>query len=140
MSRLSEVLREANQGRHSARGLARLAKDRGYSLNHDTAARYLRGDHGKPDEATLVAFADILNVDLAVLRTAADLPAELTTPYVPPAEASRLNRRQRLAVDEVIRAMLDQGSTIANADELARRRRAVPRAARFGEDEPRDGD
>ena len=40
------------------------------------------------------------------LRTAAALPNEVTEPYRPPAEASRLSRRQRRAVDEVIRAML----------------------------------
>ena len=131
MSRLSEVLREANVGGLSARGVARVARERGYSLNHDTAARYLRGDHGRPDEATLVAFADVLNVDLAALRTAADLPAELTTPYAPPPESSRLNRRQRLAVDEIIRAMLEQ--PVVHQDELAGRRKPVPRAARYGE-------
>ena len=67
MSRLSEVLSEGNNAGLSARGVARLARDRGYSLNHDTAARYLRGDHGRPDEATLVAFADVLGIDMAVL-------------------------------------------------------------------------
>ncbi|MCW2495837.1 helix-turn-helix domain-containing protein [Jatrophihabitans sp.] len=133
MSRLSEVLRESNVSGLSARGVARAARERGYSLNHDTAARYLRGDHGRPDEATLVAFADVLGVDLAVLRTAADLPAELTAPYTPPPEASRLNRRQRLAVDEIIRAMLDTTSSSHSGDELAQhRRRPTPRAARFG--------
>jgi len=137
MTRLSEVLREHNSTGLSARGVARTARDRGYSLNHDTAARYLRGDHGRPDEATLIAFADVLNVDLAVLRVAANLPAELTTPYVPPPEASRLNRRQRLAVDEIIRAMLEHSATEQSNDELAKqRRRALPRAARFGENEP----
>ena len=134
MSRLSEVLREANVGGLSARGVARVARERGYSLNHDTAARYLRGDHGRPDEATLIAFADVLSVDLAVLRTAADLPAELTAPYTPPAESSRLNRRQRLAVDEIIRAMLDQ-TAVHHDDELASRRKPVPRAARYGDSE-----
>ena len=132
MTKLSEVLREANASALSARGVARVAKERGYSLNHDTAARYLRGDHGRPDEATLVAFADVLNVDLAVLRIAADLPAELTSPYTPPPESSRLNRRQRLAVDEIIRAMLDQPAS-GRTDDLAARRNAIPHAARFGE-------
>jgi hypothetical protein len=137
MSGLSEVLREGNSAGLSARGVARIARERGYSLNHDTAARYLRGDHGRPDEATLVAFADVLSIDLAALRTAANLPAELTAPYVPPPESSRLNRRQRLAVDEIIRAMLDQGSAAPNNDELAKHRhRPVPRAARFAEVEP----
>lgn len=136
MTRLSEVLREANTGGLSARAVARIARERGYSLNHDTAARYLRGDHGRPDEATLVAFADVLGVELAALRVAADLPAELTTPYTPPPEASRLNRRQRLAVDEIIRAMLDAGSAGVTGEVAKHRSRVVPRAARFGEPEP----
>jgi hypothetical protein len=110
MSGLSEVLGAANAGRRSARAIARLAQERGHTLNHDTAARYLRGDHGIPDEATLVAFSDVLGVPLRELRAAADLPSETTAAYVPPAEASRLTRRQRRAVDEVIRAMLEPGS------------------------------
>jgi transcriptional regulator with XRE-family HTH domain len=144
MSGLSELLSEANKSGMSARAVARLARDRGHSLNHDTAARYLRGDHGVPDEATLVAFADVLGVSLARLRTAAGLPAELTTPYTPPAEASRLTRRQRRAVDEIIRAMLEPSGRSARpasrgeAVELDPKR-AKPRprqAARRGRAEP----
>ena len=140
MTALSELLSAANDNALSARAIARAANERGYSLNHDTAARYLRGDHGKPDEATLVALADVLRIPLARLRDAAGLPSELTEPYVPPAEASRLTRRQRLAVDEVIRSMLDPGRAAAPpADELATRRprRSSSRAARHGDPEPR---
>jgi transcriptional regulator with XRE-family HTH domain len=125
MSGLSELLRSINGGRLSARAVARAAQDRGHSLNHDTAARYLRGDHGRPDEATLIALSDVFGVPLKRLRTAAGLPDELTTPYQPPAEASRLSRRQRAAVDEIIRAMLEP---VSHAAELraARRGRAEP--------------
>jgi len=93
----------------------------------------LRGDHGRPDESTLVALAAVLKVPLADLRAAAGLPSELTTPYTPPPEASRLTRRQRLAVDEVIRAMLDPGksASVARMDE----RRASRPAARRGKSE-----
>jgi transcriptional regulator with XRE-family HTH domain len=108
MTALSELLRQANAEREklSARQIALAAQERGFSLNHDTAARYLRGDHGRPKEATLVALSEVLHVPLGKLRTAATLPADVTEPYRPPAEASRLNRRQRRAVDEIIRAML----------------------------------
>jgi transcriptional regulator with XRE-family HTH domain len=116
MSGLSEALHAANRHGLSARALARSARERGYTLNHDTAARYLRGDHGTPDEATLVAFAEVLDVPLRKLRAAASLPSETTAPYVPPAEASRLTRRQRRAVDEIIRAMLDPGAQRTAAD------------------------
>jgi hypothetical protein len=139
MSALSDALSAANTGRHSGREIARLARDRGYTLNHDTAARYLRGDHGRPEESTLVAFADVLDIPMSLLREAANLPTELTTSYVPPAEASRLTRRQRRAVDEVIRSMLEptKSDGAAAADELSTRRARNPssNAARRGKPE-----
>ena len=127
MTALSDLLQSVNGGRLSARALARAAQERGHTLNHDTAARYLRGDHGNPDEATLVALSEVLNVPLKRLRTAAGLPDELTTAYTPPAEASRLTRRQRLAVDEIIRAMLEP-TRAAPAVRAARRGKAEPPA------------
>jgi transcriptional regulator with XRE-family HTH domain len=147
MSALSDLLNDANSHGLSARSLARNAQAAGFSLNHDTAARYLRGDHGRPDEATLLALAKVLRVPLTRLRAAASLPAEETEPYRPPAEASRLNRRQRRAVDEIIRAMLEAAPAPKVGDLEARRARHKPvkrsapakpttRAARRGTVEP----
>ncbi|MGI8665547.1 MAG: hypothetical protein ACR2N4_05895 [Jatrophihabitans sp.] len=139
MSSLSELLNAANSAGLSARSIAREAQARDFSLNHDTAARYLRGDHGRPDEDTLVAFASVLDVSLAELRTAANLPAEETEPYRPPAEASRLNRRQRRAVDEIIRAMLETRSSAPQVSTLKPRPDADEQAglaARRGSAEP----
>jgi transcriptional regulator with XRE-family HTH domain len=133
MTALSDLLATANKTGMSARAIARSARDRGHSINHDTAARYLRGDHGRPDEATLVAFADVLRIPLAKLRTAADLPAEQTAPYSPPPESSRLTRRQRRAVDEIIRAMLEP--TRATVTDLSSRRSTGRQAARHGDPE-----
>jgi transcriptional regulator with XRE-family HTH domain len=126
---LSELLQAANTEGLSARSIARQAQALGYSLNHDTAARYLRGDHGRPDEDTLLALASVLKLPLAPLRKAAQLPSEVTEPYRPPPEASRLSRRQRRAVDEVIRAMLESGRT-------ASRGPGSSQAARRGDAEP----
>jgi transcriptional regulator with XRE-family HTH domain len=137
MSGLSDLLVKRNSAGASARALARRAQELGHTLNHDTAARYLRGDHGVPDEATLIAFSEVLHVPLRELRAAADLPSEATTPYVPPAEASRLTRRQRRAVDEVIRAMLEPTKSATEPTPLPSRRRPVQRqAARHGKAEP----
>ena len=108
MSALSELLQAENSKGLSARGISQAARELGFTLNHDTAARYLRGEHGTPDESTLRAFSTVLGVSLGKLRRAASLPADVTEPYQPPAEADRLSRRQRKAVDEVIRAMLQQ--------------------------------
>jgi transcriptional regulator with XRE-family HTH domain len=154
MSALSELLVRANANGLSARSIARQAQEAGFKINHDTAARYLRGDHGRPDEETLQAFANVLPVRLSELRAAARLPAEETEPYRPPVESSRLNRRQRRAVDEIIRAMLEpsarQVTELGNRQKPARStrgeassdrnqdkpRQSSPRAARRGGTEP----
>jgi transcriptional regulator with XRE-family HTH domain len=141
MTALSELLSSSNTDGVSARSLARSAQALGFSLNHDTAARYLRGDHGRPDEDTLRAFSQVLGISLAALREAADLPSEEIEPYVPPAEASRLTRRQRRAVDEIIRAMLEptrsaNGLTVVELDSQRPQKRRPARAARRGSAEP----
>jgi hypothetical protein len=137
MSALSELLVARNTTGMSARALARKANELGFTLNHDTAARYLRGDHGVPDEVTLVALSQVLPVSLRELRAAADLPTDATSPYVPPPEASRLTRRQRRAVDEVIRSMVEPTRSARPADLGTRRRRPAQRqAARHGKAEP----
>lgn len=139
MSTLSELLQAENSKRLSARAISTAARAQGFTLNHDTAARYLRGEHGKPGEATLKAFSTVLSIPLAKLRRAAALPADITEPYRPPAEADRLNRRQRRAVDEVIRAMLQTASAAEPVTELDTRRSrqpTKPKAARRGRTEP----
>ena len=138
MTALSELLQVSNTANLSARTIARNAQELGFSLNHDTAARYLRGNHGSPDESTLRALSKVLKVPMTKLRAAAALPNEETEPYRPPAEASRLNRRQRRAVDEVIRAMLQPTAVAEQVTELdtKRAKKAAPRAARRGSVEP----
>jgi len=63
----------------------------------------------------------VLRIPLSRLRAAASLPAGETEPYRPPAESSRLSRRQRRAIDEIIRAMLEAPNA-AGPDELSARR------------------
>ncbi len=139
MSTLSELLQAENSKGLSARAISQAARELGYTLNHDTAARYLRGEHGKPDESTLRAFSTVLGISLGKLRRAASLPADVTEPYQPPAEADRLNRRQRRAVDEVIRAMLQNPPASQPVTDLDARRGRQPtrgKAARRGPAEP----
>src|SRR3954451_1717272 len=136
MSALSDLLVAANSAGLSARSLARRAQEAGYRINHDTAARYLRGDHGRPDEETLRAFGSVLPVRLSELRTTAQLPAEVTEPYRPPAEASRLSRRQRRAVDEIIRAMLEPAPPGIADLESHRGRGHATRSDSNAEDQP----
>jgi hypothetical protein len=120
MTKLSDLLSAAiSASGMSGRALSRQARELGFSLNHDTAARYLRGDHGQPDEETLEAFSQVLTLPMQQLREAANLPAETTEPYVPPREAARLTRRQRRAVDEIIRAMLEPRTLGQSSDQTA---------------------
>lgn len=139
MTQLSAVLRAANVGGLSARAVAKQARAAGFTLNHDTAARYLRGDHGRPDEDTLRAFSAVLSIELAELRRAAELPDEDTTAYIPPPESSRLSRRQRRAVDEIIRAMLEPAADGERDHRPSRQHRPITaQAARRGGAEPLD--
>ncbi len=136
MTALSELLQASNTASLSARTIARNARELGFSLNHDTAARYLRGNHGTPDESTLLALSKVLKVPMTKLRAAAALPNEVTEPYRPPAESSRLSRRQRRAVDEVIRAMLQPSHGQQAGDRTGRHARQegspASRPARLG--------
>jgi len=135
---LSDLLTSANTAGLGARAISRAARGHGFTLNPDTAARYLRGDHGRPDERTLEALAVVLELPLAELRRAADVPEGDEEPYTPPKEASRLNRRQRRAVDEVIRAMLvpRAASTAGQTEDDQGEIPALRRAARRGSMEP----
>ena len=70
-----------------------------------SAATYVNGSHGKPSERTLKLLAAALDLPLWRLREAAGAPPGEAEPYTPPPEAARMNRRQRRAVDEIIRLL-----------------------------------
>lgn len=114
MSKLSDLIHQKLEERGwseiSVRDLAQQTVDPTTGkprLSKDTIAVYRRGTHGVPDETTLQVWSEILGVPVEELRDAAKvLPGE-PDPYVPPPEAARMNRRQREAVTELIRAMVE---------------------------------
>jgi len=114
MSKLSDLiqhkLEQLGWSELSVRDLAQLTVDHTTGkprLSKDTIAVYRRGTHGVPDEVTLQAWSEMLDVSIEELRAAAKvLPGE-PDPYIPPPEAARMNRRQREAVTELIRAMVE---------------------------------
>lgn len=144
MSELSELLTRSLPDGWSGRQVARDAERRGLRLSPATANNYLNGRGGRPSEDVLKAFSAVLTIPLARLRAAAGLPAGEGHEYTPPAEASRLNRRQRLAVDELIRSIVTtQEVTNAQTQEPRQEARGtseqpeaaivrLPRAARRG--------
>jgi transcriptional regulator with XRE-family HTH domain len=107
MSELSDLINDALARKGWAGySLRELASRSNGDLSKDAIHKYRRGQHGKPDEETLQALADLTGESLANLRQAAHIPAGGLGPYEPPVEAVRLSRRQRLAIDELIRSMV----------------------------------
>ncbi|WP_076260819.1 hypothetical protein [Intrasporangium flavum] len=111
MSELSQALKAAQKKRSgwSLRRIEEEMEHAGHKVSFATIGNYLRGDHGVPDDSTLQAFAAVFDeLDIVTLRQLAQVPAGEGEPYVPPADASRLSRTQRAAIDAVIAAMLEQ--------------------------------
>jgi transcriptional regulator with XRE-family HTH domain len=92
----------------SARQAAEKARELGVHLPYGTAAGYWSGRHPvNPSEETLEGLAAVTNVSLRRLRRAAGFAAGETEPYRPPAEANRLTQRQRAALDDLIKAIVN---------------------------------
>ena len=64
----------------------------------------LMHQESRQEDDTIVRIADTLGLDLAKAYALAGVTAPEAKPYAPPAEAHRLNDRQRKAIDELIRA------------------------------------
>lgn len=107
MDKLTELLRDRQQGR-SLRTLRDNAARRGQVIGHATIGLYLGDSHPVPTEETLRALAAAFGVSLKKLREAAGM-GTVTTPFRLPADADKLTERQRRAVAEVVRAMLNPG-------------------------------
>lgn len=117
MSALSDALNEANVNDWSSREISRRAEGR---IHHATVSNFLRGRHAaNPGDEVLQAFVDVFpTLDLPRLRELAGRQGGEGEPYVPPVEASRLNARQRKALDELIRSMAAEDSMARLAHDL----------------------
>lgn len=104
MSALSDALNAANVEGWSARDIARRGGDR---VSHSQLGKYLKPTHGRPGEEVLQVFSDVFRIPMPKLRRLAGAPAGSTEPYEPPAEANRLNGRQRRVVNELIRMLAE---------------------------------
>lgn len=114
MTLLAELLTRANKDGWSTREIAERARKAGHNVGHDTVAKYLRGDHGHPNEKTLRALASAFpSLELAELRAAAGLPREITLADIPD-EASRLSARQWLAIRELIMSMVENTDAVGD--------------------------
>lgn len=105
VSTLSQLLAQ-HQGDLSQRDISRKARERGHTLSHAAVADAFKGK-GRPDESTLLALSEVLSIPMAKLHEAVGVVTDDHDPYQPPPEAARLSTRQRNAVNELIRSMLE---------------------------------
>jgi hypothetical protein len=143
VSALSDALLAANVEGWSAREIARRGDDR---VSHSQLGKYLKPSHPRPGEYVLQVFSDVLRIPMPKLRQLAELPAGDPEPYEPPAEANRLDSRQRRVINELIRMLAetragdgdddrDASSTkVTPIDRGAEMRRPQKRAARKTDD------
>lgn len=111
VSELSDLL---NRTGISARQAAERAKELGVELPYGTIAAYWAGKHPRnPSEKTLEGLAEVTAVSVRRLRRAAGKAEGETQPWHPPTEANRLTQRQRAALDQLIKAIVDTPYTVS---------------------------
>lgn len=86
---------------HSISSIRQLSQKSGVSA---PAISRLMHREGRQEDDTIVRVATTLGLDLDKAYGLAGVAAPEAKPYTPPAEAHRLNERQRKAIDELIRA------------------------------------
>lgn len=104
VSELSQLLREADSRGHlTTRERAKRIDGR---LHWATIAKYQNGTHpDDPDLGTLRALAEAYGLAVAEVQRAAGVKPGAGQ-YVPPAEASRLTRREQEAISHLIKTMV----------------------------------
>lgn len=106
MSALSELLNRHFAEKYPNTSNRKIAAEAGVSRG--TIDNYRNGTHpAAPSDEVLTAFHKLLGIPMGELREAANLPVGEDAPYVPPREANLLSLRQRRAVDEMIRSIVE---------------------------------
>lgn len=135
VSDLSNFLANA-KGDRSIDEISKQAHSEGHPISRSAIAKYLRGEHGpRPPESTLEGLAAGFGVDLRELRRLAGrTPGELG-PYVPTDESASLTRKQRDALDQLIKTIVsDRGGSSASTGEPDEKR-GRPTASAVEDDE-----
>lgn len=122
----------------SARKAAEKATELGVDLPYGTIAAYWTRKHPSPSEKTLEGLSEVLSLSLRRLRRAAGKAAGEADPWHPPSEANRLTRRQRDALDQLIKAIVEappqsDASPQADQDKEASDGAKTPLVFRTGE-------
>lgn len=139
MSALSELL--ATQPL-SARQAADKAAELGIPLRYGTIAGYWAGNHGRPSAENLRMLSEVVGISEGRLQEAAWNRRAPLGPYVPTKESVHLSDRQRRAIDELIRAIVETESLSVDEAQVRTPRTALRLgAARAAEElKVKDGD
>lgn len=118
---LAELLERAAARHNNASGrrLADIAQQAGIEVSHATLNRIRNGTYkSTPSDSTIRAIAHLAGVpeESAFTAAGATPPESL---YTPPAEAERLDQRQRKALDELIRAFAPRPVSSTTKEERA---------------------
>lgn len=122
MTALSDRLNEA-KGDKGLDTVVAQAEARGHTVHRGTFANYFRGKHAKrPSEDVLLALADGLDLKVTELRAIVGMPAGELGEYKPTPLANRLNRDQRIALDELIRTIVSKKEVQTDGNSSAEKR------------------
>lgn len=111
---VTELSALLNRSPLSARQASERATELGVHLPYGTAASYWAGSHpANPQDRTLQAIAEVTGIPVTRLRAAIKVGVGELGAWTPPAEANRLNNRQRAAINELIRSIVDAPAHIA---------------------------
>lgn len=116
VSELSELLRASGV---TARQAAKRAEDLGIELPYGTIAAYWTPRHPQhPSEETLEGLAAVTNLSLRRLRRVAGMAEGEAQPWTPPPEANRLTRKQRDALEQLIKVIVAEPLPSVSVDEV----------------------
>ena len=77
-------------------------------LSHTAVSRIAYGQSKHVRDTTVRAIADALGQDMETIYELINQPVEHASPWSPPAESQRLTRRQRNALEELVRSMAEK--------------------------------
>lgn len=77
-------------------------------LSHTAVSRIAYGQSKHVRDTTVRAIADALGQDMETIYELINQPVDHASPWSPPAESQRLTRRQRNALEELVRSMAEQ--------------------------------
>ncbi|MBS9535915.1 hypothetical protein KIH27_20230 [Mycobacterium sp. M1] len=125
---LIEIAAKRHDGA-SGRRLADLAQRAGHDISHATLNRLRQGTYAsRPTDASIRAIAYLAEVPETVAFAAVGVRPPAADQYQVPAEAHRMNTRQRRALDELLKAFVVEqaapttpglGALLAARDDLA---------------------